>query len=35
VFGLLAEVFKAPVGRLIVDRRGEIVALTEELLGGG
>lgn len=32
VFGLLAEVFKAPVGRLIVERGAEIVALTEELL---
>lgn len=32
VFGLLAEVYKAPVGQLILDRRGEIVALTDELL---
>ncbi|MBK9643600.1 MAG: hypothetical protein IPO67_00320 [Deltaproteobacteria bacterium] len=32
VFGLLAEVYKAPVGQLIVERRGEISTLTDELL---
>lgn len=32
VFGLLAEVYKAPVGRLITERRAEVQALTEELL---
>ena len=32
VFGLLAEVYQAPVGQLIVDRHAEIAALTDELL---
>lgn len=32
VFGLLAEVYRAPVGQLITERRAEVQALTEELL---
>ena len=32
VFGLLAEVYQAPVGQLIVEHDAEIQALTEELL---
>lgn len=32
VFGLLAEVYKRPVGQLIVEREAEVQGLTEELL---